>query len=170
MTYDLNDPREYLQAKECLERMKEKARPVVFEVKTEDNKALDALLQTATSLHAEISINQPRRARTKPQNSYLHFLCQYFASEYGCTTAEAKEVYLKRQACPEIFQRYVINKQGKTITTYRSTADLTLDETSSAIRNFIAWAAIGEIDLPLPEDKPFIRFAENQISRAKNHI
>lgn len=170
MTYDLNDPREYLQAKECLERMEQRARPVIIEVKTDDFEVLDNILQTAASCHLEVKINQPRRARTIPQNSYLHFLCQYFASEYGCTTAEAKEVYLKRQACPEIFAEHVVNKHGKAITTYRSTASLTIDETSSAIRNFIAWAAIGGYELPLPEDKPFIRFAENQISMAKNHI
>jgi hypothetical protein len=170
MTYDLNDPREYIQAKECLERMKERGRPVRMMVESDDFDALDLLLQCAASLHMEIQVNQKRRPKTKPQNSYLHFLCQYFAAEYGCTSAEAKEVYLKRQACPEIFQRHVINKKGKTITTYRSTADLTLEETSSAIRNFIEWSTINGIPLPLPEDKGFVRYAENEIERARNQI
>lgn len=170
MIYDTNDPREYLQAKECLGRMKDRGRPVRIEVETDDFNALDSILQHISSLHLEVQINQKRRPKTLPQNSYLHFLCQYFASEYGCTTAEAKEVYLKRQACPEIFAHRIINKQGKCVTTYRSTADLTIDETSSAIRNFIEWAAIGGIPLPLPEDKGFVRYAENEIERARNQI
>ena len=170
MTYDLNDPREYLQAKECLERMKGRGRPVRLEIETDDFSLLDKLVQYSASLHLEIELNQKRRARTLPQNSYLHFLCAYFAAEYGCTMAEAKEVYLKRQACPEIFARHVTNKRGQVITTYRSMTDLTLDETSSAIRNFIAWAAIGEIELPLPEDKAFIRYATNEIQRTRNNI
>ena len=170
MRYDLNDPREYLQAKDCVKRIRERQRTVVIEIRTDDHDAADAILQQAAYHHLEISLMQPRRPRTMTQNAYLHFLCQYFATEYGCTTAEAKEIYLKRQACPEIFADTITNKHGKTITTYRSTASLTLDETSSAIRNFIAWAAVGDIILPLPEDKPFVRFAENRIDEAKNNI
>lgn len=170
MIYDTNDPREYLQAKEWLAGLKERGRPARIEIESENFDVLDSILQSAAAAHLEIEIKQRRRPKTPQQNNYLHFLCQYFASEYGCTTADAKENYLKRLACPEIFTTYVRNKRGWLVTTYRSVADLTQDEMSSAIRNFIEWAGIKGIEMPLPEDKAFIRYAKNEIERTRNYI
>ena len=173
MTYDLNDPREYLQAKECLERMKDRGRPVVFEVTTDNFNALDDLLQTASACHLEAELNQPRRPKTTSQNNYLHFLCRCFAAGYGITFTEAKELVLKRQACPDVFVKHETNKLGFVISTCRGVEDLTKDETSHVIRNFIEYARIktgGLIELPLPDDKAHIRYWKNQISIVKNFI
>lgn len=172
MTYDLTDPREYMQALDCIQRAKEVNAPITLSCTTRIRyDALTAIIHTATSAKLqELEITRRQRAKTLPQNSYLHLLCQYFASEYGCSTAEAKEIYLKRQAAPEIFQRTIINKHGRPIVTYRSIADLSIEETSSAIRNFIDWAALGDIELPMPSDKPFIRHAEREIEKTKSLI
>lgn len=140
----MNDPREYLEAADHL--------------------------QKAAAQHWVIEIKRWRKPKTNKQNNYLHFLCQYFATEYGCTTAEAKEVYLKRQACPHIFAEPIVNKHGVTITRYKSTAELNIAETSSAIRNFIEWAATGGIELPLPDDIAFRRHAEYEIERNQHLI
>lgn len=144
MRYDLNDPRQYLEATDHL--------------------------QKAASLHWIVEIKRWMKPRTNKQNNYLHFLCQYFASEYGCTTADAKEVYLKRQACPHIFAETVTNKHGETITRYKSTAELNIAETSAAIRNFIDWAAVGGYELPMPDDKAFVRHAEYEIDKHQHLI
>ena len=144
MRYDLNDPRQYLEATDHL--------------------------QQAAAQRWIIEIKRWRKPRTNKQNNYLHFLCQYFASEYGCTTADAKEVYLKRHACPHIFAETVVNRHGQSITRFKSTADLNTSETSAAIRNFIDWAASGGIELPLPEDNAFIRHAEYEIDRNQHLI
>ena len=173
MTYDLNDPREYLQAKECLERMEQRARPVIFEVITDDFKALDNILQTASSCHLEVEFNQPRRSKTTSQNNYLHFLCRCYAAGYGITFIEAKELVLKREACPDVFVTHKTNELGYEISTCRSVDSLTKDEASHVIRNFIEWARIktcGLIELPSPDDHAHIRYWKNKISMAKNHI
>ena len=137
MRYDLNNPIQYLEATKRLQEFASKGKIV--------------------ELHAW------RKSKTEKQNNYLHFLCRYFATQYGCTTAEAKEVYLKRNAAPNIFARTKINKLGQAIVTYRSVSDLDTGECMSAIRNFIEWAAIGGIELPLPEDEPFKRYAEKEV-------
>ena len=144
MIYDFNDPLQYLEAMRIIE--------------------------DATERKLKLEIKKVRKMKTIPQNRYIYFLCQYFATEYGCTTNEAKEVYLKRQACPHIFREVKVNKYGKEIETYRSIASLTIDEMSSAIRNFIDWAARGEIELPLPYDRPFQRYAQQQIEKLEGYI
>lgn len=170
MKFNLNDPRDFLQANSLIEKAEQKHRYLSLSLQTDNHEAVRRLVRLAANLRMQISLSYPTRERTLPQNSYLHFLCQYFATEYGCSTAEAKEVYLKRQAAPEIFERKVINRHLKEITTYRSIADLDVQETSSAIRNFIEWAAIGGYELPLPEDARFRQYAENQIERNKGNI
>jgi hypothetical protein len=144
MRYDLNDPRQYIEATNHL--------------------------QEAASCHWVIEIKRWFKPKSNKQNNYLHFLCRYFATEYGCTTADAKEVYLKRQACPHIFAETITNKHGEIITRYKSTAELNIAETSAAIRNFIDWAAAGGYELPMPDDQAFIRHAEYEIDKHQHLI
>lgn len=139
MIYDLNDPREYMEA--C-----------------------DAF-QAAVDKKCKIEIRKPRKPRTTKQNSFYWFMLQYFACEYGCTTTEASLIYMKKEACPDIFERTVKNKYGKEFKTYRSSADLTSAEMSSAIRNFTAWAAQGGIMIPDPDDHQAIRYCQHVIER-----
>ena len=171
MHYTLNDPRQYLAATKTIEAAREREVKLTVKIaETDQYTALQAIVNIAADAHMEISITSHRQPRTIPQNSYLHFLCQYFATEYGCTTAEAKEVYLKRHAAPEIFAEIVTNRHGQRVTRYRSTASLSTQETSSAIHNFIAWAAMGGIELPLPEDKEFVFHAQKEIERNQSYI
>lgn len=144
MIYDFNNPLQYLEAMKVIE--------------------------DATENKSKLDIRKAKKMKTIPQNRYLYFLCRYFATEYGCTETEAKEIYLKRQACPSIFRSVKINKYGKEVETYRSISTLTIDEMSSAIRNFIDWAALGDIELPLPDDKPLIRHAQYQIEKNQGYI
>ena len=137
MRYDLNDPREYMEATKKL--------------------------QEAASRGWVVELKRWYKPRSGKQNNYLHFLCRYFATQYGCTEAEAKEYYLKRIAAPSVFAETKENKHGQTIVTYRSTASLSTGECMSAIRNFIEWAAIGGYELPQPEDVAFQRYAEGVI-------
>lgn len=170
MTYDLNDPRDYNDAVQAVQRMRESKAVVELSVITEDYDAITGIMQAAAIHHIEISMQKKRRPKTDSQNRYIYFLCDYFATEYGCTKVEAKEIYLKRQACPDIFRTEKVNKAGQTIHTYRSVASLSVTEASSVIRNFIAWAEIGHIALPLPEDRAFVKYAQRQIMRNAHNI
>lgn len=144
MIYDLNDPRDYLDA--CK----------VFE--------------TACDKKSKIDIRRHSRERTSPQNRFYHFMLRYFALQYGCTETEASEIYMKRQACPQIFEQEKKNRFGNVIKTYRSSADLSSSEMSSAIRNFMAWSSIGGIEIPDPEDRESIRWCEKEIERNQSMI
>lgn len=144
MIYDLNDPRDYLEASKVFSDACEQKR--------------------------KIELRRPRKSRSSSQNRYYHFMLRYFAVQYGCTETEASEIYMKRQACPMIFGRTKTNRLGREIQTYRSSADLSVEEMSSAIRNFRAWATIGGIEIPDPEDTASIRWCEREIERNESMI
>lgn len=87
--------------------------------------------------------------RTLNQNSYLHVLCRVLALETGVTEAYAKQVYLKQLACPDIFCTVTKDSlSGQTVSTFRSTADLTVPEMRRAITEFRDWAAGNGFYLP----------------------
>lgn len=144
MIYDLNDPRDFLEASSFFEK--------------------------ACNKKCKIEMRPPRRVRTSPQNRFYHFMLRYFALQYGCTETEASEIYMKRQACPQIFEQVKVNRFGKEIKTYRSSADLSASEMSSAIHNFMAWSSIGGIEIPEPDDHQSIKFCEREIERNQSMI
>ena len=140
MRYDLNDPREYLEATKRL--------------------------QEFAARGAAVELHPWKKPKTNRQNNYLHFLCRYFAAMTGYTFSEAKEVYLKRHAAPHVFAETKVNKLGETIVSYRSISDLSVAECTAAISNFIEYAALGGVELPMPDDKPFVRQAEREVEDA----
>ena len=109
--------------------------------------------------------------RTLAQNSYLHLLLGFFASEYGCSLDEVKLDFFKREVNKAIFQRTITNKLGKEVTTLRSTTDLTTGEMSTAIDRFRNWSsAVAGIYLPSANDKQFLVYVQQEIERNKVFI
>lgn len=109
--------------------------------------------------------------RTLAQNSYLHLLLGFFASEYGCSLDEVKLDFFKREVNKAIFQRTITNKLGKEITTLRSTTDLTTGEMSTAIDRFRNWSsAVAGIYLPSANDKQFLVYVQQEIEHNKVFI
>ncbi len=109
--------------------------------------------------------------RTLAQNSYLHLLLGFFASEYGCSLDEVKLDFFKREVNKDIFQRRVINKQGKEVTTLRSTSDLETSEMTTAIERFRNWSsAVAGIYLPSANEKGFLVHIQQEIERNKVFI
>ena len=89
--------------------------------------------------------------RTPKQNSYIHVLCRILAVEVGVTEHYAKYVYLKKNACPEIFISATKDKiTGKMEEVVRSTKDLTIPEMRKAIMRLREWAS-NELDCYLPD-------------------
>lgn len=79
--------------------------------------------------------------RTLSQNCYIHVLCRIMAIETGTTEYYAKQVYFKEIANPDLF--ICVTKDpltGKVVKTIRSSTELTIQEMSKAINNFIRWA------------------------------
>ena len=129
---------------------------------TQDFLAALKFLNRAKEQNFDVSLSKYYPPRTNPQNSYLHFVLSFFAHNYGCTLIEAKEIYLKKYAAPEIFRRTTETKHG-TDTYYRSTADLSTAEMSSAIRNFIEYASMNDIEIPPPEYEAEVRKLEQEM-------
>lgn len=119
-------------------------------------------LNRAKEQQFDIELKKYYPKRSNRQNGYLHFLCAYFAHQYGCTVYEAKQVFLKEYACPLTFK---VEKEikGEKIIYFRSTADLNTAEMASVIRNFIDWSNFHGIMLPEPADDIAIRCAEREM-------
>lgn len=139
--YKPSDPRDYIEILEFLNRAKEK--------------------------DAEVELSLVYKKRTNPQNRYIHFMCAYFAHCYGCSLVEAKEIYLKKYACREIFLVETKDKNGNDVSYYRSTADLNTVESSSVISNFLAYASCNGIEIPKPGDDVGQRICEREMESTK---
>lgn len=50
--------------------------------------------------------------RTIKQNSYLHLIISYFATQYGCGADEAKIDFYKRRCNRDLFERWRRNRRG----------------------------------------------------------
>ena len=140
--YHPNDARDYLAALDFINRAKD------------NNK--------------EIELKYYHPKRTGKQNAYLYFCLQWFAHEYKCTVVEAKEVFLKRIAAPQIFEREV-HVGNDVIKYYRSTADLDTVEMMSAIENFRAYADMNRVPIPDANDQETIRYCEREIEKTTQY-
>ena len=138
MTYNLNDQKQYMQALDFIEIAKQNMWHVTLEKK--------------------------RESRTIQQNKYYWLILRYFGLQYGCTKTEA-EYYFKQICNPDIFCRKKKDKEDRIIYIVRSTSQLTKQEMISAINNFSVWCSQRQIELPRPEDKEMLRYAEQQVER-----
>lgn len=140
--YKPNNPTDYLAILDFINRAKENNKEV------------------------ELKLYHPKR--TGQQNKYLYFCLQWFAHEYNCTVVEAKEVFLKRIAAPQIFERE-ITVNGEVIKYYRSTADLDTVEMMSAIANFRAYADMVGHPIPDEHDQELRRYCEREIEKTQGY-
>ena len=87
--------------------------------------------------------------RTLNQNSYVHVLCRILAMDIGVSEHYAKRVYFKQLANADIFQSITKDPLTGVPTAFlRSSSELTITEMSSAINNFLMWAAEQGYHLP----------------------
>lgn len=124
-------------------------------------------LNYAKEHNLEIVLDTYSPPRSGKQNRYLFFCLAYFAHCYCCTESEAKEVYLKRFACPQIFEKHLVDNLGQSATWYRSTSELSKEEMSMVIRNFRAYAEAYGIIIPDASDD--IRRCEQEMERTKHY-
>ena len=138
MTYNLNDQNQYMQALDFIELAKQ-------------NKWL-------------VTLEKKRVTRTTQQNKYYWLVLRFFALQYGCTKIEA-EYYFKEIVNPDIFLRTYTDKHNMKLKITRSSSDLTNQEMTSAMNNFIAFCDQHRIQIPRPDDQVAIRYAEQEIER-----
>lgn len=112
-----------------------------------------------------------RSRRTTRQNSYLHLLLGWFAVETGNTLEYVKREYFKRLVNRDIFVTEKDDRWLGRTEDYRSTADLSSSELSTAIDRFRDWSS-REAGIYLPEanEERFLKAIEVEMSRMKRYI
>ena len=120
---------------------------------------------------AVVEVKKKSPNRTLSQNSYLHLLIGYFASQYGCSADEVKIDYYKRTCNRDLFERRATNRQGREITYLRSSADLTTAEMALSIDRFRDFSSSkAGIYLPSPNEREFLIYAQQEIERHKEFL
>lgn len=142
--YNLQDPRDYLEAFKVIEHAKENG--------------------------YELEIGRPKKPRTTKQNAYYWLIIEYFACQYGCTKTEAAEHFFKEECNPDIFVRESTDRNGKTFTYILSTTDVDRATMSSAIRNFLAWSDMKGIPLPDEDDDVARKYCEREVEKHRNYL
>ena len=118
-----------------------------------------------------VELTKKRANRTLSQNSYLHLLLSFFASEYGCSTDEAKLDFFKRECNKELFERATTNKKGIEVTYLRSSSILNTSEMALAITRFRNWSAsVAGIYLPAANEHQCIVYAQQTIETNKEFL
>lgn len=112
-------------------------------------------------VNVELTEKKPKRSLS--QNSYLHLLLGYFASQTGNTLDWVKQQYYKRTCNPDIFvaEKYDVTLK-KTVKYIRSSADLTTDEMTLSIERFRNWAS-SEAGIYLPDAMSHAELAALQV-------
>ena len=110
-------------------------------------------------------------ARTIKQNSYLHLIISYFATQYGCGADEAKIDFYKRRCNRDLFERWRRNRRGDPVPCLRSSADLTKEEMTLSIDRFRNWSSsVAGIYLPSPEDGEMMIYMMQEVERNKEFL
>lgn len=118
----------------------------------------------------ELAEKKPRRSLG--QNSYLHLLLGYFASQTGNTLEWVKEQYYKKWCNPDIFCRERFDELTESQTQYlRSSAELATEEMSLSIERFRNWAAtMAGIYLPEPHNEAEIAAMQTGVERYRTYL
>lgn len=124
---------------------------------------------TKKGVIVDLTEKKPRRSTN--QNSYLHVILSYFAVETGNTLEWVKQQYFKKLVNPVIFIRVTEDKYLGKIKILRSSADLDVDEMSTAITRFRNWAsAEAGVYLPSADEERLIQLMQIEIERNKEYI
>lgn len=120
-------------------------------------------LEMLTRKGVIVEMTEKRQKRSLGQNSYLHLILGYFASQTGNTLEWVKQQYYKRLCNPDI---YIAEKYDgileKTVKYVRSSASLTTDEMSLSIDRFRNWSA-AEAGVYLPDAHSHAELAALQV-------
>ena len=117
-----------------------------------------------------VELTEKRPTRTLAQNSYLHVLLAYFASQTGNTLEWVKQQYYKRTCNPDLYIGEREDRLLGRVQYVRSSRELRTDEMSLSIDRFKNWAAENGIYLPDAEDNAAITEAQTEIERYKTYL
>lgn len=118
-----------------------------------------------------VELTKKHTQRSLAQNSYLHLLLGYFASEFGYTLEEVKFDLFKKHCNPDIFIRQRKNKRGLEVRYVRSSTELDKAEMTRAIERFRNYSSAQcGLYLPEPNEHEAIFFAQQQLEQYKDFV
>lgn len=118
-----------------------------------------------------VELKKKNTQRSLAQNSYLHCLLGYFASEFGYTLEEVKFDIFKKICNRDIFERKRLNRKGQVVTYIRSSTELDKAEMTTAIERFRNYSiAQCGLYLPTPHEGEMLFFAQQQIEQCKEFV
>lgn len=117
----------------------------------------------------ELTEKKPKRSLS--QNSYLHLLLGYFASQTGNTLEWVKQQYYKKLCNPDLFIGEKKDRFLGSVRFIRSSADLRSDEMNLSIERFRNWSASeAGIYLPEPTSQAEIAAMQIEVERYKVYL
>ena len=118
-----------------------------------------------------VELKKKKTQRSLAQNSYLHCLLGYFASEFGYTIEEVKFDIFKKICNRDIFEKKRVNRRGQQITYIRSSTELDKAEMTTAIERFRNYSSAQcGLYLPSPNEGEMLFFAQQQIEQCKDYM
>lgn len=117
-----------------------------------------------------VELKKKATQRTLAQNSYLHLLLGYFASEFGYTLEEVKFDIFKKICNRDLFEKRRRNKRGQEVTYIRSSTELDKAEMTTAIERFRNYSS-AQCGLYLPEanEGEALFYAQQQMEQYKEY-
>lgn len=118
-----------------------------------------------------VELKKKNTQRSLAQNSYLHCLLGYFASEFGYTLEEVKFDIFKKICNRDIFERKRLNRRGQVVTYIRSSTELDKAEMTTATERFRNYSSAQcGLYLPTPHEGEMLFFAQQQIEQCKEFV
>lgn len=103
--------------------------------------------------------------RTYKQNSYLHLIISYFASQIGEKADVVKQVIYKQIVNKDMFVRY-----RDDIPYLRSVKDLTSDEMNMSITRFKSYCSENGVYIPDEREEEYIRCMMYEVEKVKQYL
>lgn len=103
--------------------------------------------------------------RTYKQNSYLHLIISYFASQIGEKADVVKQVIYKQIVNKDMFVRF-----RDDIPYLRSVKDLTSDEMSMSITRFKSYCSENGVYIPDEGEEEYIRCMMYEVEKVKQYL
>lgn len=118
-----------------------------------------------------VELKKKKTQRSLAQNSYLHCLLGYFASEFGYTLEEVKFDIFKKICNRDIFEKKRVNRRGQQVTYIRSSTELDKAEMTTAIERFRNYSSAQcGLYLPSANEGEMLFFAQQQIEQCKDYM
>lgn len=118
-----------------------------------------------------IELTEKKPKRSIKQNSYLHLILGYFATQTGDTPEWVKQQYFKKLCNPDIFIDERHDRFLGTVKYIKSSAELTTDQMNMAIERFRNWAAAeAGIYLPDPLSHEEILLMQIEVEKHRSNL